>query len=120
MPHVGPTFPLAGCYGILLECQTPRLNSRGDVLLGAAGGPASVNQQPLSIPAGVACWLTDDLVICQRFSPTALATVNGFTGEVLSVYPRACNQLTAGAGRAAGSGWLGVFGSMPSRATRSG
>ena len=60
----------------------------------------------------MACWLTDDLVICQRFSPTAVAIVNPFTGEVLSVHPRACNQLTAGVGRAAAADGVGVFGTI--------
>lgn len=94
----------------------PRLNTRGDVLMGVGGGPASVNGAPLPLPAGVACWVDDDRVVVQS-APSGVFTavvLNIRTGDVVEWTPRRpVNQLAAHlGGRYVAADQVGVFGDV--------
>lgn len=91
----------------------PRLNLHGDVVMGAAGGPASVNGVQIPVPSGLAVWMDADRIVVQEFSGTPRAAVlNVRSGEIHEAELRGVNQLAGGGGRWVGADNAGVFGSI--------
>ena len=91
------------------------LNSRGQAVLGQAGGPCSVDGRMIITPGGGACWLDDDHVLVNTGSDAtgwAVVAVDVASGGRDLKAPGA-NALCAGGGR--WLGWrpdVGMFGSL--------
>jgi hypothetical protein len=89
----------------------PRFNTRGDIVMGVGGHPASINNQQVTDGfGGAACWLDDDNIIVN--APGGLTRIRWslvLARQILD--PRGANEIAAGGGRYAA--WLagtGVYG----------
>src|SRR5260221_836068 len=98
----------------------PRLNARGQALMGRSGGPASVDGRVIVLPGGgPASWLDDETIIVNTNARGSweILSINVTNGFMRQLHAGGANAMAAGGGRwlclASGTGLFGSLGSIP-------